>query len=223
MLVLAVFFLLAPFFQQPQQPPPPPQPNSGRPAAVANRPSQYDTVAAEAGAALKPPLVLPPIIIASAGPHGGEVDMNIDFDSDGRIAHIEPTYGKQTLVKTASPAVKFLSVPAAAGRKGIALRVFLLGRNDRIKTVPIPYPSAAADAKITGTVVAVAFVSPQGSVTEVNPLSGNPLLRASAHDAVMQWTFPPVARGSARTESYAIVAINFTADSDEGSLVDLSN
>lgn len=49
------------------------------------------------------------------------------------------------------------------------------------------YPDAAKQARVDGTVVLEATVSPEGKVTHVKVLRGDPLLDQAAVDAVQQW------------------------------------
>jgi TonB family protein len=66
------------------------------------------------------------------------------------------------------------------------------------------YPEIAKRMKITGEVRLTVKVNADGSVTGVEAISGNNILRGTAEDAVRKWTFVP-----APDPSTVIVAINF--------------
>lgn len=61
----------------------------------------------------------------------------------------------------------------------------------RLHTVPPMYPAIAKTAKIQGTVVLHAVIATDGTVKELQYVSGPPLLVKAAVDAVKQWTYKP--------------------------------
>ena len=68
----------------------------------------------------------------------------------------------------------------------------------RIVSSEMPkYPPAARAVRATGESVFDVFVSPDGEVACVNPVSGHPLLRATLANAMKKWRFAP------STEAYA--------------------
>jgi TonB family protein len=58
------------------------------------------------------------------------------------------------------------------------------------KTDP-EYPALAKSARLQGTVVLKATISPEGNVTNLSVVSGHPLLTVAAMDAVKQWQYKP--------------------------------
>jgi len=77
------------------------------------------------------------------------------------------------------------------------------------KSAPV-YPPVARQLKVTGRVVVEAVVSESGSVDEVRPLNGNPILTKPAVDAVKKWKFKPFqADGKAVA---ALVTLSFEFD-----------
>jgi TonB family protein len=60
---------------------------------------------------------------------------------------------------------------------------------DLLKKVPPEYPAEALAAKISGTVVFHAILATNGSVKEVQVVSGPPQLVAAATNAVKQWKY----------------------------------
>ena len=58
------------------------------------------------------------------------------------------------------------------------------------KVTPI-YPPIAKTAHVSGTVVLHAIISKDGSIQELQYISGPPLLMRAAMDAVKQWKYSP--------------------------------
>jgi hypothetical protein len=58
------------------------------------------------------------------------------------------------------------------------------------KKEPLPYPSMARVAHIEGKVKAEVFIDSESGVTQrINALTGHPILRQSATDALKKWIF----------------------------------
>ena len=58
------------------------------------------------------------------------------------------------------------------------------------KVEPI-YPPIAKTAHISGTVVLHAIIGKDGTIQQLEVMSGHPLLQQSALDAVRQWRYQP--------------------------------
>jgi protein TonB len=58
------------------------------------------------------------------------------------------------------------------------------------QTVPV-YPADAKSARISGTVELAAVIGQDGHVQELKVVSGHPLLRMAALDAVKTWVYEP--------------------------------
>jgi protein TonB len=61
----------------------------------------------------------------------------------------------------------------------------------RIRYVQPVYPPIARQAHISGTVVVHAIIAKDGSVQELQLMSGHPLLVQAAMDAIRQWRYQP--------------------------------
>jgi periplasmic protein TonB len=59
------------------------------------------------------------------------------------------------------------------------------------KKVQPKYPQEAREKHIQGTVILKVEISREGDVTDVNVVSGDPLLAPAAIEAVKQWKFKP--------------------------------
>jgi protein TonB len=60
-----------------------------------------------------------------------------------------------------------------------------------IHSVPPQYPKIAQDMRVSGTVIVQAKIQKDGTVADLESVSGPPLLRQAAVDAVMQWEYAP--------------------------------
>jgi protein TonB len=77
------------------------------------------------------------------------------------------------------------------------------------KTQPI-YPSIARSARVQGTVVLQAKISPFGKVTNLQVVSGPPMLRQAAIDAVKTWQYRPYTLNNQPTEVDTSVNVVFS-------------
>ncbi len=60
-----------------------------------------------------------------------------------------------------------------------------------LKSVPPVYPAFARSSHVEGDVAIDAFIDANGNVTELKVLSGPPILRQAAMDAIRQWKYDP--------------------------------
>jgi protein TonB len=72
------------------------------------------------------------------------------------------------------------------------------------------YPVIARDARIQGMVRLSAAIAPNGRVTDLQVLSGNPLLTEAAQRAVKQWTYRPTYLNGKPVEVLTEIDVKFT-------------
>lgn len=77
------------------------------------------------------------------------------------------------------------------------------------KVAPV-YPPLAKQARIQGTVRFAAVLGKDGSVVNLQLISGHPLLVAPARDAVKQWVYKPTLLDGAPVEVLTQIDVNFT-------------
>lgn len=83
-----------------------------------------------------------------------------------------------------------------------------------IHMVPPEYPQIAKTAKISGTVVLHAIIATDGTVKELQYISGPPLLMKAAMDAVKQWQYRPMTFDGMPFEVETTISVVFSlADS----------
>jgi protein TonB len=72
------------------------------------------------------------------------------------------------------------------------------------------YPAVAKAAHIQGVVVLHALISKQGTIEDLQVISGPPLLTGSAIDAVKNWTYRPFIMNGEPAEVDTTINVNFT-------------
>jgi periplasmic protein TonB len=78
-----------------------------------------------------------------------------------------------------------------------------------IHKVEPEYPKIALVARITGVVLLHAILSKEGTITELQVVSGHPLLISSAMDAVKQWRFRPYLLNGEPVEVETFITVTF--------------
>jgi periplasmic protein TonB len=71
------------------------------------------------------------------------------------------------------------------------------------------YPVLARQAGITGVVVLHAIIAKDGSVSQLEIISGHPLLAQAALDAVRQWRYQPEVLNGDPVEVDTTITVNF--------------
>jgi TonB family protein len=77
------------------------------------------------------------------------------------------------------------------------------------KTTPV-YPTIAKSARVSGAVVLQATISKTGSITNLSVLSGPPMLRQAALDAVRTWRYKPYRLNNEPTDVETTVNVIFS-------------
>ena len=72
------------------------------------------------------------------------------------------------------------------------------------------YPQIARNARIQGAVVLQAVISKGGTIENLKVVSGHPMLRQSAIDAVRQWRYRPYFLNGEPVEVETQITVNFT-------------
>jgi periplasmic protein TonB len=188
-------FLVAP------PPPPPPPPPAAAPVKIIHQ-IQTDIV----NGALRTPTKIPqkiqmikedeaPPAMASAGVFGG-VPGGVPGGSMGGVIGGIISSTPVAVPKVATPQ----RVRVSAGvTSGLLIR----------KVNPV-YPPLARQARISGTVVLRAVISKDGSIENLQLVSGHPMLAPAAIDAVKQWKYKPYLLNGEPVEVDTEVQVNFT-------------
>jgi TonB family protein len=91
-------------------------------------------------------------------------------------------------------------------------RVQLSPQTAQNVSVPVPpdYPLLARQMKVQGAVILQALISREGSIQELQIISGPGILATAAREAVKQWRFKPYYQGGQPVETQARITVNFT-------------
>ena len=102
--------------------------------------------------------------------------------------------------------------PAANAMVNAGDRVQLSPLTAQNVTVSVPpdYPLLARQMKVQGAVSLQALISREGTIQELQILSGPAILAAAAREAVKQWHFKPYMINGQAVETQARILVNFT-------------
>jgi periplasmic protein TonB len=191
----------------PPPPPPPPPPQAAPPKVVKVIPRQMD-----AGKLLQPKVIpkeikqiqedeAPPS--ASVGVTGG-VPGGVSGGAVGGVLG-----GILGAVPSAAPPPKPVEKKAAPRPSIIPVggRVQNALLTHRVDPV---YPQIAKSARISGTVELSATISEDGHILELKVVSGHPLLRQAAIDAVKQWVYKPTLLNEQAVKVSTTIDVIFT-------------
>jgi TonB family protein len=102
-------------------------------------------------------------------------------------------------------AAQALSVPPGTIRVGGDVQA------NKIVSKPVPvYPAAAKAARIQGTVRLTVHIGADGTVKDIQSISGPPLLVEAAIEAVKQWVYQPTLLNGNPVDVLTEVNVNFT-------------
>jgi TonB family protein len=104
------------------------------------------------------------------------------------------------------------SAPAPKAMVNAGDRVQLSPQTAQSVTVSVPpdYPLLARQMKVQGAVSLQALISREGTIQELQILSGPAILAAAAREAVKQWHFKPYMLNGQAVETQARIVVNFT-------------
>jgi TonB family protein len=122
--------------------------------------------------------------------------------SGANVMTIRPQGSVQAVI---SPAHPNLAVPA-----GAAVVASNVEASNLINVVRPVYPPLAKMARQQGSVKFQATIGKDGSVEDVLPISGPPLLVQAAMDAVKKWTYKPMVLNGAPVEVVTTIDVNFS-------------
>jgi len=77
-------------------------------------------------------------------------------------------------------------------------------------SVPPDYPLLARQMKVQGAVILQALISREGTIQELQIVSGPGILATAAREAVKQWRFKPYYQSGQTVETQARITVNFT-------------
>jgi len=144
--------------------------------------------------------VLPPLQVeVVAG------NRHIKVPAKSNAIHLDVDSGA-TSASSSAPA-SAANAPANAGN-----RVQLSPQTEQSVSVSVPpdYPLLARQMKVQGAVSLQALIARDGTIQELQILSGPTILAAAAREAVKQWHFKPYLQNGQPVETQARITVNFT-------------
>ncbi len=100
------------------------------------------------------------------------------------------------------PAVKVVSSRPFAISSGVATGML-------IRQTPPVYPTIAKEARVSGTVVLHATIAKNGTIKDLQVVSGSPMLQKAAMDAVRTWRYKPYELSNEPVEVDTTISVVF--------------
>jgi len=100
--------------------------------------------------------------------------------------------------------------PGAAAFSGGGVQVSRQAAQSVEVSVPPDYPLLARQMKVQGAVSLQALIARDGTIQELQILSGPEILATAAREAVKQWHFKPYLQNGQPVETQARITVNFT-------------
>ncbi len=153
----------------------------------------------------------PPVVLHSDYPEAGIVIIDYDAPALPANSGIAFPIGSSTTLPqfegpsttTAKPGiVKPVEIPVRVGGDVQSAKL--------IKQVLPAYPQPARQLRISGTVHLLGIIARDGTIQRLQVLSGHPLLRQAAVDAVSQWIYRPTVLNGQPVEVEAPIDVIFT-------------
>jgi protein TonB len=202
---------LTSFLVAPPPPPPPPPPPAAAPVKVVKViPRQFD-----AGRLMAPKVIpkdiaiikeeeLPPPVGGGVGVVGG-VPGGVPGGATG---------GVLGGILGGIPSVAPPPPPVEKKKEEVKLQRIRVGGNVQgaklIRQGKPLYPPLARQARIQGTVKLQAIISRDGTIQQLQVMSGHPLLVPNALEAVKQWVYQPTLLNGEPVEVVTVIDVNFT-------------
>lgn len=101
-------------------------------------------------------------------------------------------------------------VPSTVTNAGNRVQLSPLTAQNVTVSVPPNYPLLARQMKVQGAVSLQALISREGTIQELQILSGPAILAVAAREAVKQWHFKPYLQNGQAVETEARITVNFT-------------
>ena len=130
---------------------------------------------------------------------------HINVPAKSNAIHLDVDSGATSSASAPSP-------PADGKTASAGDRVQLSPQTAQNVTVSVPpdYPLLARQMKVQGAVSLQALISRDGTIQELQILSGPGILAAAAREAVKQWHFKPYLQNGQPVETQARITVNFT-------------
>jgi protein TonB len=129
---------------------------------------------------------------------------HINVPAKSNAIHLDVDSG--TTSPAANPPAPALNATVDAGHVQLSPQT----EQRLVVSVPPDYPLLARQMKVQGAVSLQALISREGTIQELQILSGPGILAAAAREAVKQWHFKPYLLNGQPVETQARITVNFT-------------
>jgi TonB family protein len=144
---------------------------------------------------------------------------HISVPAKSNAIHVDVDSGAASSGSAASPSAA--SAPGSGTAAAQTQTQTKTGAGDRVQlspqtaqsvivSVPPDYPLLARQMKVQGAVSLQALIARDGSIQELQILSGPGILATAAREAVKQWHFKPYLQNGQPVETQARITVNFT-------------
>jgi periplasmic protein TonB len=180
-----------------------------KPASPAAKPGKHAAPAAKTSSSENQ---MTPIINRAALP---PLQVEVVAGDEHRVVHPGSNSVKVDLQPGAAtrPSADALSANVAAGPTTDAAERVRLSPNATLalsRPVNPSYPLLARQMKVQGSVLLQALISREGTIQDLQILSGPTILATAAREAVKQWHFKPYIQEGQPIETQAKITVNFT-------------
>jgi TonB family protein len=141
-----------------------------------------------------------------------QVELDLKLSVGGETTTVSVT---GTPVVAAPPAVPAIVVPSEKPSGPVRVSSGTMVGSLISKVDPV-YPEIAKAAHVQGAVVVRATISKDGTVKDLQYISGAPMLVVSAIEAVQQWKYKPYLLNGESTEVQTTITLNYSLEGSEG-------
>jgi periplasmic protein TonB len=120
--------------------------------------------------------------------------------------HVDVDSGATSSATTSTTSI----APSAPANSGESVQLSPQATQSVTVSVPPDYPLLARQMRVQGAVRLQALISREGTIQELQILSGPGILATAAREAVKQWHFKPYIQNGQPVETQARITVNFT-------------
>jgi TonB family protein len=137
---------------------------------------------------------------------------SVRVPANNTAIHVDVGSGAMTPGVTAAPGIAPSSSSASSSSSSSRGGVQVSPQAAQSVTVSVPpdYPLLARQMKVQGVVSLQALIARDGTIQELQILSGPEILATAAREAVKQWHFKPYLQNGQPVETQARITVNFT-------------
>lgn len=176
-------------------------PSAPAPVTHEKKPAKTEETPAAVPFATTERAALPPLEIqVVAG------NRSVNVPSKSPAIHVDVANGGTSSGVTAPPGIG----PSSGSTSSGGVQITRQAAQNVTVSVPPDYPLLARQMKVQGAVSLQALIARDGTIQELQILSGPEILATAAREAVKQWHFKPYLQNGQPVETQARITVNFT-------------